>query len=322
MFVKYKNSSIGSFQQMLKEYQIDVEVILTHSNHYLSMQETFFLPTIRLTKSVQNRDSSFILHGVLSRPNEFVINVPLEKKTIKINGVDIALNGLNISVPNETVYCVNSFDSAKETINIGILSSSLSAYLGEEGVDILLKNTSLIRNQAYHSQQFIRTQQEMARYINNLFLYPESYSSQALMDLEDVLYSYIVNLISECIEKDKHYTNRFNKRLAIVNRAMAFVDASSAVHLTIPSILQHAFCSMRTLEYAFQSVLGMSPKRYLVLRRMNLIKKELLLNPEQKIKDIASKYGIVNLGRFSHDFYQLFGQHPKSLMLDKYRTGL
>lgn len=315
MFVKYEHDNLNCFQQMLKKYNIDAQAVQIYHGQYSSQQSALFLPSIRLTLSSQNRYSTFILHGVMCTPDEFLINISLDQRHMTVNGVNIDCNGLNIFAPNETVYLTHMHDSTKEGLNIGFSVTSLARYVGSDVLESVLKNVSLIRSKPHISPVFVNIQKNMAIYVNNIFLNPLGYSEQALIDLEEALYTYIANLFSEICEQDTNYKTYFNKRLAVVNRAMAFVDGSSAIHITVPSILQHAFCSLRSLEYAFQDILGMSPKRYLILRRMTLIKAELLLNPEQKIKDIAGKYGIVNFGRFAQDFYQIFGQYPKGVTL-------
>jgi AraC-like DNA-binding protein len=65
------------------------------------------------------------------------------------------------------------------------------------------------------------------------------------------------------------------------------------------------------LEY-----LGMSPKRYLWMRRMNLARCALLsADAENKtVTDIATNYGFWELGRFSVAYRSLFGESPSTAL--------
>jgi len=321
MLMNYSFSSAESWQALMTAHEIDIEITQTSKGVYSLGISSLFLPTLRINKSVQNKKITSIIHGILNE-NEFLITVPLDQRYTKTNGVEILSGGFNILAPRETVHIVNSVNSSKSTLNIGIPEASLERYLDQEKVAYITNNAVSIRTQIYQSQEFYHAQKEMAVYIDNILSHPINYNLQALLDIEDTLYAYIVSLMTKCI-KGQHVQNQpFNKRLAIVKRAIEYIDSSSLLHISIPTILQHTFCSVRSLEYAFNNILGTSPKRYLILRRMHLIKKQLLSNPEYKIKDIVSQYGIVNLGRFAHDFNTLFGEYPKNLMLKQLNPNL
>jgi AraC-like DNA-binding protein len=67
-----------------------------------------------------------------------------------------------------------------------------------------------------------------------------------------------------------------------------------------------------TLRDCCLEYLGMSPKRYLWLRRMNLARRALrVADPEKTtITQIATDYGFWELGRFSVAYRSLFGESP------------
>jgi AraC-like DNA-binding protein len=74
--------------------------------------------------------------------------------------------------------------------------------------------------------------------------------------------------------------------------------------------------SERTLRLHCHEQLGMSPHRYLWLRRMNLVQ-HALTNAEQTDKTvtaIANDYGFAELGRFAVSYRRLFGESPSATL--------
>ena len=82
--------------------------------------------------------------------------------------------------------------------------------------------------------------------------------------------------------------------------------------LYIPEICRVIRVSERTLRLCCQEQLGMSPKRYLVLRRMQLARRALRAAPPDTatVTDIATRFGFWQLGRFAVEYKTLFGEAP------------
>lgn len=313
MKFEYKHKNIECLQDMLIEHNIDMEVIQISSGAYCNNVSAVILPTLRLSRITKNKTSTTVLHGVIPK-DEFVIMIPLDNAYTKINGIEILPGGFNITAPNEVIYMPADINTSDNSISINISKQALEAYLGKKTTTYLIKKIPTIRTQQNNSKHFRKNQVALSTYIAQVINASISFNLQTIKDIEDTIYHYIIILLSEFINDIKIVNSSFNNHLAIINRVMEFVNSTSEISINKPLILQHAFCSARTLDYAFQSILGVSFKKYLILRRMTLIKKELLHHPEKNIKNIVSKYGIVNLGRFSSDFNALFGQYPKQMM--------
>ncbi|MGP8473726.1 helix-turn-helix domain-containing protein [Burkholderia sp. PR2] len=68
--------------------------------------------------------------------------------------------------------------------------------------------------------------------------------------------------------------------------------------------------SRRTLQYSFETVIGMSPSNYMRSVRLNIARRSLMTNPNEKIQGLALDAGFGHLGRFSKYYQEFFGELP------------
>ncbi|WP_430461052.1 helix-turn-helix domain-containing protein [Thalassolituus sp. LLYu03] len=110
------------------------------------------------------------------------------------------------------------------------------------------------------------------------------------------------------------------RRRAVVERVRDYLAAHPHEAVTITDLCELAHVSRRTLQYSFESVLGISPLRYLRLSRLNNVRRALLAGLEdgQTISSVAGDWGFWHAGQFAHDYKQLFGENPSETL----RRGL
>ena len=74
--------------------------------------------------------------------------------------------------------------------------------------------------------------------------------------------------------------------------------------------------SQRTLNYAFQNVLDMTPYSYLQMHRLNAAHRELAVaDPNvSTVTSIALKWGFSHAGRFSILYRKLFDEMPSETL--------
>jgi AraC-like DNA-binding protein len=98
----------------------------------------------------------------------------------------------------------------------------------------------------------------------------------------------------------------------VMARFEQLLQAQSDEPLYMTDICAGIGVSERTLRQHCQDQLGMSPHRYLWLRRMNLANRALAhTDPAAKtVTEIANDHGFAELGRFAVSYRKLFGESP------------
>jgi AraC family ethanolamine operon transcriptional activator len=107
-----------------------------------------------------------------------------------------------------------------------------------------------------------------------------------------------------------------SRRRAAVRRVEEWLDAHPGERASIPALCNVAGVSERTLEYAFRERLGMTPARYLKIRRLNFVHRELETAAPQgaSVTSIALRSGFFDLGRFAGEYRALFGELPSETL--------
>jgi AraC-like DNA-binding protein len=126
---------------------------------------------------------------------------------------------------------------------------------------------------------------------------------QAMLDCIDVR-----NLRSDTTALQHH-------RL-IIRRFCEIVAMHPLKPLHVPETSHALGVSGRTLRMACQKHLGVSPTQYLLLRRMHLARRALRQSDPDatRVTDVATTLGFWELGRFSVNYRQIFGESPSTTL--------
>jgi AraC-like DNA-binding protein len=102
----------------------------------------------------------------------------------------------------------------------------------------------------------------------------------------------------------------------VMRRFRRVVEENPDQPLYIPEVAKAIRVSERTLRLCCQEHLGISPKRYLLLRRMHLARRALRMAAPEKttVTDVATRYGFWQLGRFAVEYRRLFGDLPSATL--------
>lgn len=99
-------------------------------------------------------------------------------------------------------------------------------------------------------------------------------------------------------------------------RARDAMEANRQEPLKIADLSDQLGISIRTLQYAFRDLYGISPAKYDALRRLSGAYSELRRTDpsETSVTEIATNWGFYHFGRFSQIYQAQFGERPSSTL--------
>jgi len=105
-------------------------------------------------------------------------------------------------------------------------------------------------------------------------------------------------------------------RRQIVHTSMDFVDQHVGEYLSVAQLATAAGVSERTLRDAFQHCFGLAPVRYLNRRTLHQVRSALkAADPSlATVTQVATQFGVWELGRFARDYRNLFGELPSATL--------
>ena len=132
--------------------------------------------------------------------------------------------------------------------------------------------------------------------------------------LEQELVRTMVRCLTEGIAPEPDHHRR--DRVQVMRRFEQVLKEYPDDPLHIPEICAAIGVADRTLRLHCMENLGMSPQRYLWLRRMNLARRALALaDPATTtVTEIATGQGFGELGRFALTYRRLFGESPSATL--------
>jgi AraC-like DNA-binding protein len=139
-------------------------------------------------------------------------------------------------------------------------------------------------------------------------------NADAARGLEQALIEAMVGCFSH--SEDCQHSLAQGQHTIVMRRFRRVVEEHPGEPLYIPEICKTIGVSERTLRTCCQEHLGMSPKRYLFLRRMGLARRALReADPNaSSVTAIGTHYGFWELGRFAVEYQALFGEPPSATL--------
>jgi transcriptional regulator GlxA family with amidase domain len=133
----------------------------------------------------------------------------------------------------------------------------------------------------------------------------------------------VLGLIDAVSMKDIAATPPLSQRRKGFERAMDILMQANLSGLDVPRLARAAAVSQRTLEYAFQDSLGMTPLEFFCRKRLHAARRELLESEcnETTITEIALRNGFTHPSRFAQHYSRVFGEKPSDTLRQRRNTA-
>ena len=284
----------------------DIEIIQTsqgkfHSSHHTAYLGEMMLHDRQLTAaSIQRANHD---EGAIT----FIMTYDCPAPTM--NGCLLESNV--VIIPND-LEVVCQFPPLMRGIVITLPQENLRPYLGDETFKSFMKtarNAFLVERMCHAESQLKEKLMNKTREVMQI---AQTLNPQAYSDAED---SIMVLLCALILEMHPYWKNTSAaNRHRIVERAREALTFEPETTTTVADLIEKTHCSQRALTYAFSQAFGLTPKQYLVLHRMHLIRNHITQGLVTDWKSLCEHYGISNPHRFSKDYEALFGTPLKDTL--------
>jgi AraC family ethanolamine operon transcriptional activator len=104
------------------------------------------------------------------------------------------------------------------------------------------------------------------------------------------------------------------RRRQVVAEIIDFARAHPDWVPGVADLCERFHMSRRSLQYAFEEVMGTSPASYLRALRLNGVRRNLRDQRSSSVQDAALAWGFWNLSQFSADYRRFFGERPSETL--------
>jgi len=100
----------------------------------------------------------------------------------------------------------------------------------------------------------------------------------------------------------------------VVRAALTFVERSETQNIQVEDLTSAAQVEYRTLLRAFKRYLRVTPKRYLKMRQLNLVRCALRTPEASSAMEVMADFGVTEFGRFATEYKRHFNELPSETL--------
>ncbi|CAN5760238.1 AraC family transcriptional regulator [soil metagenome] len=140
---------------------------------------------------------------------------------------------------------------------------------------------------------------------------------QGIGAVEELVMSSLLHLQPSNYHSEFSAPPRPDKRGAVVQAAMDYLDDHLAEHITMDAVADFVHISVRTIQQGFHEQLGMTPMTYVRERRLERVHEELMdATPADgvTVTAVAERWGFHHLGSFGSEYRKRWGESPSQTL--------
>ena len=294
-----------------EEYQAavhpaQVEVLVTTKGEFHAELTRIELPRLWVQRGRENLPR--ILHSTLRPDRPPIFFLMRDQAATHHSGINVSLGNIIVARAGSAhhIRSWGASDWASMSLTRDDLAATGHALLGRELT--APASTRCLRPSPVLMTRLIKLHAavgQLAEASPHVLAHPEVARS-----LEQAL----VHAMIRCMTDDtpRETASRIHRQTAILARFEEYLAENQDRPLYLVEICTAIGVLERTLRRCCQEHLGMSPARYLWLRRMHIARRALIAAEAETttVTAIAMQHGFCELGRFSVQYMTLFGESP------------
>ncbi|WP_426703276.1 helix-turn-helix domain-containing protein [Rhodanobacter sp. Col0626] len=139
----------------------------------------------------------------------------------------------------------------------------------------------------------------------------------ATVDIDALLDQHLMASLGATAEDLPKCSRARRKHYLIFQRTEQYMRANLRTDIYVTEMCNAAGVSERTLRYAFEDLLGLSPNRYLSMLRLCTACRSLASSDvsRRSVKSVALSCGLWDLSRFADSYRRVFGELPRDTLM-------
>jgi len=277
-------------------------------------RETWVMTQLAVnTLSVQwgRAGSSVVVEGA-AKPGGISIFIPTDSPVgVSGNGHRLDESSLMINQTGDE-FCIAN-DSSRPWFSVYVPYETLAGASGDATAPVPLMR-GFVQVPLQRIQRFRSVIGRFGEAVHRASTGFESAAAQTAA--EQKLVPAIRNLLAVPQEVAPMHGRHAIPRRQIARASMEFADQHVGEYLSVQQLAAAAGVSERTLRDAFQHCFGLAPVQYLNRRTLHQVRRCLeAADPSvATVTEIATQFGVWQLGRFARDYRFLFGELPSETL--------
>ena len=222
--------------------------------------------------------------------------------TSRINGLAVSDNHLTCCLGNQEFELMTPQDHHAYGIVLHKHALSRMANSKQTAVNF----TQLVGNGCFEVPEALIVN---LRFLLNRLLCQASVLPGAKLQ-KDIVTLCLIAILQSQRSNNKTTPSHTHRRL-VVDRVRTYLEQHKDRAVSITELCDAIGTSRRTLQYSFESIVGISPVKYLRAIRLNGARRSLLSSDaSNSVTEVASNWGFLHHSQFAKYYRELFGEKP------------